>query len=365
MTQLLRSMPPRFSNVPIVFSEHLFERYIAGTAGYTVVVYDLFLTLDKEIEYIWKAEWSLVKTLYLVNKYGNIGLQTYFCIERTGVLYQSEDTKFCWRYNILVLVSIWLSTESLHILVLLRAWVIWGCRRKISIALIGLYSAYMGLALTVCLMSAQNPVWNTSMYLGTIGTCVGFLSEESYAFWIGSLLLDTGVFLCTMCSLHRYEQDCPYRTRLRRHLEVSALLLYAACVLDNVFAIMIWKSWGNSDRLDPRWFLNITLSGPVLSISGQRFVRDLRSLKGQNLGLASANFSAEIRRQLHEVVGDTEDDMTDGAAWGSWARQLAAWSLAPIMKELNELAFVLTQGNGFETRFGVTLRQRACVDFYT
>ncbi|EIW75131.1 hypothetical protein CONPUDRAFT_77414 [Coniophora puteana RWD-64-598 SS2] len=172
------SMPPVISNIPISFSGHLWTRHLASTAGYTLIVYDYFLTLSQEIEYIWGAKWTPAKVLYLINRYVLIGTQTFILMEHTGMFYRSHRTQvdflqFCWEYTLVGILSNYFTMETVHLSVLLRAWTVWGFHR-------------------------------------------------------GSFLL------------LRYERICPYPTRLRRHLKISAILFHIVCTFGNVFYMFTW-----------------------------------------------------------------------------------------------------------------------------
>jgi len=44
-------------------------------ANLTVFIWDILLTLPREIEFVWRARWSLGKVLYIINRYGTFGVQ--------------------------------------------------------------------------------------------------------------------------------------------------------------------------------------------------------------------------------------------------------------------------------------------------
>ncbi|KIJ35519.1 hypothetical protein M422DRAFT_782533 [Sphaerobolus stellatus SS14] len=41
----------------------------ATVAAFTVLIYDIVLSLSKEVEYIWRTEWSIIKVLYIIARY--------------------------------------------------------------------------------------------------------------------------------------------------------------------------------------------------------------------------------------------------------------------------------------------------------
>ncbi|KAG8742328.1 hypothetical protein FRC12_015394 [Ceratobasidium sp. 428] len=44
------------------------SRYLSA-AGYVLLLYDYLLTLPDEVRLIWPTSWSLVKVLFLINRY--------------------------------------------------------------------------------------------------------------------------------------------------------------------------------------------------------------------------------------------------------------------------------------------------------
>ncbi|KAG2072387.1 hypothetical protein BDR04DRAFT_984472, partial [Suillus decipiens] len=107
-----------------------------SAVGYTVLIYDYLLTLNDEILYIWNAPWTIVKVLFLINRYGNLAGQTLVQLEEAGILAHSQFTfidlwmvQFCQRFTIVTSFIMVISSESIHILVLTRAWAIWGAQR--------------------------------------------------------------------------------------------------------------------------------------------------------------------------------------------------------------------------------------------
>ncbi|EKM76372.1 hypothetical protein AGABI1DRAFT_87326, partial [Agaricus bisporus var. burnettii JB137-S8] len=44
------------------------RRYVDFAAG-SLLVYDSLLVLDLEVTFIWQSKWSLMKVMYIVNRY--------------------------------------------------------------------------------------------------------------------------------------------------------------------------------------------------------------------------------------------------------------------------------------------------------
>ena len=56
-------------------------------AGYTLLLYDYILTLRDEATYIWPTRWSIVKSIYMFNRYGNLLGLAILCAHINGFLY--------------------------------------------------------------------------------------------------------------------------------------------------------------------------------------------------------------------------------------------------------------------------------------
>ncbi|KAH7916517.1 hypothetical protein BJ138DRAFT_283572 [Hygrophoropsis aurantiaca] len=84
-----RSLPP----------EIIFDLGIVRTtsfASYVLLIWDIFLTIEDEITYIWGSPRSAAKVLYLCNRYDNLLVQPVSLAQTTQ--YQSElDEKTCFK----------------------------------------------------------------------------------------------------------------------------------------------------------------------------------------------------------------------------------------------------------------------------
>ncbi|KAH7924533.1 hypothetical protein BV22DRAFT_1013153 [Leucogyrophana mollusca] len=120
--------------------------------SYVLLVWDFFLTIEDEITYIWGSPRSAVKILYLCNRYGNLLMQPISLAQTTGLLNINESSvcglmdrltnthQVCLAYVWIRSLGQFLSYGSVHILILLRAWVLSGRGRN---ATIGLFAAFM------------------------------------------------------------------------------------------------------------------------------------------------------------------------------------------------------------------------------
>ncbi|KAI5116513.1 hypothetical protein M0805_001868 [Coniferiporia weirii] len=49
---------------------------LSHLASFSLIAYDIFITIDQEIEYIWKARWSFGKIVFIINRYLNLIVKT-------------------------------------------------------------------------------------------------------------------------------------------------------------------------------------------------------------------------------------------------------------------------------------------------
>ncbi|OJA16357.1 hypothetical protein AZE42_07818 [Rhizopogon vesiculosus] len=126
----------------VQFAQDLWVRSAFAAAGHTFLIYDYFLTLNDEISYIWNSPWTVVKVLFLVNRYGNLVVQTYIRLEEAGLLAHNSES-FCLSFALLTSYFLILSSASIHILVLMRASAIWGTRKRVTQILIMGYMGYV------------------------------------------------------------------------------------------------------------------------------------------------------------------------------------------------------------------------------
>ncbi|KAF9000227.1 hypothetical protein BDQ17DRAFT_683281 [Cyathus striatus] len=115
-------------------------RYVA-VAGCVLLFYDWLITLDDEITYIWPSRWSSTKAIFLLNRYVNLGLQLAVEVHLIGLTpVKSHST--CVSYIVGYGITVFISLASIHVLVLLRTWIVWQRRRAVTVLLGVIYTLY-------------------------------------------------------------------------------------------------------------------------------------------------------------------------------------------------------------------------------
>lgn len=291
------------------FMEGLWVRKSFSAAGHTLLVYDYLLTFRDEFVYIWDAPWTVVKVLFLLNRYGNLIGQTAIQLEEVGLLAHNSQ-EFCQRFVIFTTCFMFISTESIHILVLMRAWAIWGTRKHVTKILAWSYVGYilMLLAGSASNLNAKNHQFS---FLDVIHVCVTIMPKHVWLVYVGSIILDTALFVLTMRSLRRYSREFQqlYPSSLLHVLFRDAIIFFIVSTFSNAFTIASWIAFGHN----PKYFLGKGFATPLLSVAGQRLVLNLRGLKTRTY--TTRDLSREVDRQLQafaEVDSPGLDDVELG-----------------------------------------------------
>ncbi|KAG2144274.1 hypothetical protein DEU56DRAFT_237115 [Suillus clintonianus] len=295
-------------SLPLEFIDDLWVRRTFSAAGHTLLIYDYFLTFNDEIRYIWNAPWTVVKVMFLINRYGNITGQTFIRLEEAGLL-THDSTLFCHWFGLITTYFMILSSESIHILVLMRAWAIWGTRRGVTKMLVGSYLTYVLILLGVSTYGADDDSIEEFQYLDLAKVCVAAMPKYVWLCYIGSFTLDTVIFILTTRSLWRYSREFQflYPSNLLWLLVRDATIFFVLSMFNNVMIVTSWTAYSN----DPKFFLAKGFSSPLLSVAGQRLVLNLKGL--QTRTYSTYDLSCEVDRQLEALSGRDDIGDSDGS----------------------------------------------------
>lgn len=109
-----------------------------GAAGLVFLFYDHILSFSDEVEYVWKARWTIPKVLFLLVRYAVPSALLLHIYQLMGTRHGNRDT-FCqvW-FNLGVCLGIF-SMGTGNFLVLLRIWVVWNRNRRLILCTLGLF----------------------------------------------------------------------------------------------------------------------------------------------------------------------------------------------------------------------------------
>ncbi|KAI6044376.1 hypothetical protein EDC04DRAFT_2889842 [Pisolithus marmoratus] len=261
---------------------------IAIVAGYTLLVYDYFLTLSDEVECVWKAPWTLVKFIYLANRYIVLLGQTLVCIQATGLI--TAVNGGCEVYALFLGVYLVVTLEIAHVLVVLRAWAVWGGDRRILWSVVVIYAA--SLVSIVAVVSKGEDLSNFDVTVTSF--CYKPVPDRAWLFYLASLVVDSLLFCMTMMGLWSYRKTFNNGyLGLIQVLMRGATAFYFVNVCYGVLGIVSWTIYRNS----PKSFAITAYLIPMLAICGQRVVHDLR--RAAPMSCSTQNLSQVVDRQVN------------------------------------------------------------------
>ncbi|KAL4252769.1 hypothetical protein ABKN59_005416 [Abortiporus biennis] len=114
-----------------------------GTVSYSsmvaLVVYDYSITIDREVENIWKKKFNLSSWIFIINRYATLfaasGIATFQMFPRTRLrLVSRSGCFFCIINNFYSCLGLWFSTIMASVILqtatlcfyIIRTWAIWG-----------------------------------------------------------------------------------------------------------------------------------------------------------------------------------------------------------------------------------------------
>ncbi|KAG2336879.1 hypothetical protein BDR05DRAFT_970807 [Suillus weaverae] len=244
--------------------------------------------------------------MFLINRYGNLIGQTVIQLEEAGLLSHGSQV-FCHRFALFSSCFMVLSTESIHIIVLMRAWAIWGTQKRMTNILIWIYVSYVLVLMGIVTYSVTTNHIEFSQ-LDVTHICVGTIPSYAWSICCGSFILDIALFVLTMRSLRIYyrEFQCLYPSDLVYLLVRDAIVFFIVSMLSNGLNMTSWTAYSDS----PKYFIAKSFATPLLSVAGQRLVLNLRGLKARTY--TTQDLSCEVDRQLEAFAAaesPCRDDM--------------------------------------------------------
>ncbi|KAG9308826.1 hypothetical protein JVU11DRAFT_11456 [Chiua virens] len=270
----------------------LFVRRLLAVGGQSLLLYDYFLTFPHELDHVWHAKWSTVKAVFLVNRYGILVGQFLYTLQEVNLFVSSSD-KFCLYFGWFTALFGVFSGETIQVLVILRAWPIWGCTRPVAITLISTYIVYFTICAsftfyTMAMASVHDPallvVEGTSVCAprGTLNAwivpCVGLLLDVFASLMVAYPLVK--IFRRTQ----QFRHSLIYRVLAR-----DAFLFFFTSILSSVMTIVSQSVFVN----DPLSQISLAFFHPLSAVVGQRVVLNLRKLRSQSSSESIINSTLE------------------------------------------------------------------------
>lgn len=157
-----------------------------------LMVYDYLISIDREVEYIWKRPRTTTTILYLIVRY----FGTVYGLINTTVFFSDVSSKFC---QVFLGVQGWPSCGVMWLvqaILQLRLYVLYDRSRRVLLFMGFVYVAEI-LAMAVILVTANLTSGSTNEPIPGLKLCTNTgLSNSFYIFWLPVLS-----FECILCSL--------------------------------------------------------------------------------------------------------------------------------------------------------------------
>ncbi|KAH8822647.1 hypothetical protein DL96DRAFT_1819377 [Flagelloscypha sp. PMI_526] len=230
--QSVEDLVASFQNIQIT-------RFVTG-ASITVLLYDHLLTFSDEVRFVWRAEGSAARTLFLFLRYSVPACMVIHNLTISGLVHLSLPDNSCKAWFIF---GAYLGTVTIAItnfLVLLRLWILWGRNASLmkftgSIFLL----CQFGAIIAVCFLSKE--LNRVLVFDHELQMCI--LSEKGTLFelWVPGLLFETMIFVtATVNGFHRRNSmanDASVKV-LYRHGLAYFVILFSLRLVNTVMAIV-------------------------------------------------------------------------------------------------------------------------------
>ncbi|QRV84000.1 dephospho-CoA kinase [Ceratobasidium sp. AG-Ba] len=216
---------------------HGFASNYYTVAGICVLLYDHILTFPDEVQYVWKQKWSVVSTMFVLNRYITPFVLAVDLYDKGGLSsYLSHSFCVNWYYA----ETVWnlLCFGFVHAIVALRVHAIWGRPRWLLITLSVLFTTYF-VSTAVIAYVLQIKVAQTVEYNPFFRVCLVIISRYLWTCWIPSLAFETILFVLTAIKAREHSKanfDTPILQILYRDGVVYFAIISCCCL----FNMVVW-----------------------------------------------------------------------------------------------------------------------------
>ncbi|EPQ50394.1 hypothetical protein GLOTRDRAFT_101775 [Gloeophyllum trabeum ATCC 11539] len=246
----------------------------AELASSTIVIYDHLITLDQEIDLIWKASWTPGKVLFLTNRYyvlASVIFNNYVLF--TTHLSDSFSVKwFRWQGTTGLLVSM-----IAEIILQLRLYALYHLNRRVLVLMCGAFLVSAGTAAVIMGMVLARISAHSGLIPG-LPFCIPVnVPSWFYTFWIPTLGFES--LLCAL-ALFRAFRDFRSRTSLfqsGRHIVkilIRDSVIYYLIMFATYFTNLVIFLTGNVGVLESGIGFAVTMS----CVMGSRLCLNIRDV---------------------------------------------------------------------------------------
>ncbi|KIP04458.1 hypothetical protein PHLGIDRAFT_129483 [Phlebiopsis gigantea 11061_1 CR5-6] len=193
-------------------------KYLSA-AGLVCALWDHAITLDDEIELVWKKKWDVTKFAFFFYRYGAEGSLIYVNYMLSGIRpHLSTNMYACKAFAVVLFAAVMLISVSSNVYIAIYHYQLWDRRKGAMIALLVAIACIYGpgIALAVIGMRAD---YKSTVYVAEMDICLVLSdSAEGTAFWGCMVGFDAfAILLAIVNALDRpYRQSTDVLSSLRR-----------------------------------------------------------------------------------------------------------------------------------------------------
>ncbi|EJD39971.1 hypothetical protein AURDEDRAFT_187189 [Auricularia subglabra TFB-10046 SS5] len=252
---------------------HFHAAVCLTVAGTTLFLYDWAITFSDEVEHIWRGRINTVKSLYLYNRIVTPLILAVDLYDKGGLATNLTPT-VC---KASLLFDGWgtvLSFASIHWIVALRVWTLYGRSRAVLYFFILLFGAYF--ISTAIIWGFAGAEISKTIYPSPllVRMCYTVIPSWMWYLWIPSIGFETIIFVLTVYKAWQHWQtdvNTPILTVLYR----DGFLYFFVISCLSLVNLFIWLWAPHSLAILLKYF-----SLPVINVAAFRLVLDLRTTAG-------------------------------------------------------------------------------------
>lgn len=268
-------------------------RYMA-MAGFTILIWDHICTFDEEVKFMWPAPRSLVKILFLGNRYITPIFQVIIVVQISRLVPTSDA--FCKVWIVLGGFAEISSLATADLLLLFRIHALWGGRRAVVIGTLALWVlSYLCIGV-VGLLAAIEIIPPLRYDHITLQCFSEHKPKVLPAQWVVSLILELVVFFMTAIKAVQHRESDQLRTPILKALYYDQFMYYVAIVFIRIWNLVIWLVFPPS-----LFFLGLYFIWAVIIALVSRIMLHLRSVACANSPSGNASFFGDTVRSTRIV----------------------------------------------------------------
>ncbi|KAJ3560026.1 hypothetical protein NP233_g11100 [Leucocoprinus birnbaumii] len=253
-------------------AEQLQRAQYLSAAALVVYAYDYFLTLDREIEYVWKSRWSPVKNLFLLNRYFvivNIVIQQFLLGTVSGQRSSSECHGLIQAFVVLTAFV----TLFSELMLCIRLWIMWDKDKRVLTGVVSIF-----VAITIYYIIYYERTFNdnpNSPFSHPPKGCAVNVEKHAYITFVVLIISDmVKLVLALIPTFQLYRTGSVFRNNVMNEVYREGVLFYVYLWIIDL--VLVLQSADNAVAVVP-----VFIAIRVVLASRMVLHMDLCSLNGQ------------------------------------------------------------------------------------